>query len=183
MKKLLAALVLLLLITPTFGQEEERFTLEGKAKLITTWQSKSLKSVDAKLSSGDAIRIILIPQNDAASIQAYHKNLVADLGEIDYSDDLQDWVVKIYEYDFDRDGEKELIIAKSFDFSFLTVEVYRYSNGLATRVGNFNAQFTIILDKNNISFPIGSQGYVEEFFYRDGIFYEPVPHNPDNNDQ
>ena len=75
-------------------------------------------------------------------------------------------------------GNKEIIIASSPDFAALNVMIFKHGKGLYELVGNFGSMNEIILNKNVISLPMGSQGLGSEFCFRNGSFYELIYHDP-----
>ena len=182
MKQLTIIATAILFITSAFGQskEMERFTVKGTAKLIATWIGKTPNDASGTLTSGDKIQI-QARQNGVTVFTIHNnvgKNLVQARGE-----DIKDEIIKVYEYDFDSDGQKEIMAIYSSEFSVTTVEVFKYSGGLSERVGNFNAQFDIVLDKNTIYLPFGSQGLGNEYLFNSDSFYELVYHDPNKTDK
>jgi hypothetical protein len=176
MKTLIYIFTILLLSTTVYGQTEERFKVKGTAKLIATWTGKTLNDAYGSLTSGDKVSItrgqigiyVTVSHNNVG------KKLVAKGGE----DVLENTIIKVYEYDFDSDGQKEIIVIHSPEFSFVTVEVFKYSGGLVERIGNFNGQFDIMLDQNTIYLPYGSQGLYDGYLYKSGVFFELRYHDP-----
>lgn len=190
MKYLLFVTITTLLLKFSYAQKIEPFTVKGDAKLIATWNSKKtwdnraahglLKS-SGTLINGDKIQIGFAQSGFNVSVihSGEEKQLVQDMTPQDVKGREGDsTIVKVYQYDFGQDGEKEIIVVYSSFFSSTQVKVFRYSGGLAQLVGNFNAQFEIILDKNIIGLPIGSQGEVDEYIYRKGVFCSLVYHDP-----
>lgn len=179
MKKLTIFTTAFLFSIFAFGQtkEMERFTVKGTAKLIATWTGKTPNDASGTLTSGDKIQIQ--SRQIGVRVLAIHNNVGKQLVQAG-GEDIKDEIIKVYEYDFDTDGQKEIIVIHSSEFSVTTVEVFKYSGGLAERVGNFNAQFDIVLDKNTIYLPYGSQGLGDEYLFKSGAFFELVYHNPNN---
>lgn len=178
MKKLIIIWAIILFAITSFGQTEERFSVKGTAKLIVTWKGETPKDVSGILSSGDKISISM--RQVGIYVDVIHKNIGKQLVSAGGEDVLESTIIKVYEYDFDSDGQKEIIVIHSPEFSIAAIEVFKYSGGLSERVGNFNGQFDIVLDKNTIYLPIGSQGIGNEYLYKDGAFFELVFHDPDN---
>lgn len=181
MKKLIYLFAFFLISTITYGQTEERFKVKGTAKLIASWTGKTPNDASGTLASGDKVSIMA--RQIGIGVTVIHNNVGKQLVETGGEYDFEVTIIKVYEYDFDNDGQKELIVIHSPEFSLVTVEVFKYSEGLAERVGNFNGQFEIILDKNTIYLPYGSQGLGDEFLFKSGAFFELVYHNPDKKDK
>ncbi len=180
MKKLIPLFAFFLISTIAYGQTEERFKVKGTAKLIATWTGKNPNGASGKLSSGDKVSIMR--RQNGIGVSVIHNNVGKQLVKI-LENNLEVTIIKVYEYDFDKNGQKEIIVIHSPIFSFLTVEVFKYSGGRAERIGNFNGQFKIILDENNIYLPYGSQGLCNEYEFHSGAFFELIYHNPDNKDK
>mgnify|MGYP001255508056 CR=1 FL=1 len=176
MKKLIYIATIVFLATSAYGQTEELFKVKGAAKLISTWTSKTPNDTSGTLASGDKISFETI--QSSIIVRVIHNKFSKWL--VGLSD--ENAIVKVYEYDFDNDGQNEIIIIYSPGYTIVTIEVFRYSGGLAERVGNFAGQFEIVLDKNTISMPFGSQGIPDEYLYRDGVFYNLVQHDPNKID-
>jgi hypothetical protein len=167
-------LLSILILNKGFGQDKSRIFLKGNAKLLTTWSWKTEKSVSSLLASGDKLTVKMQAQL-GIEVLLTHKNIPKRLISIEESEELY---IQCFEYDFDGDGSKELIIASSPDFAALNVYVFKYSNGFSELVGNFGSTFEIILEKNVILLPLGSQGLGNEYCYRNGAFYELIYHDP-----
>jgi hypothetical protein len=104
-----------------------------------------------------------------------HNNSPKKLLTINESEDL---FIQCYEYDFDSDGNNEIIIASSSEIATLDVYVFKYIKGVSELVGSFASTNEIELNKNEIYLPMGSQGIGSIFGYRKGAFYEMIYHNP-----
>ncbi|MES2554968.1 MAG: hypothetical protein V4604_02400 [Bacteroidota bacterium] len=164
----------------SFALDGPPFEVIGGAKLIVSFNVEDeAASVKGKLSSGD--EIIISARQNTLSIQAIHHKMGKELLAIeDY--EAQSLLISVYEYDFDKDGEMELIVVDSPDYSIVNIHIFRYSNGLTELVGNLFGQFLISLEDNVISLPFGSQGLTDEYIYRSGAFYNLVYHDPENRD-
>jgi hypothetical protein len=158
----------------------EPFDVKGGAKLIAAWNSKQSKPIYGNLVNGDKVKIGL-PQSDGFKVSVIHnEEEIQLLQDAERKGDLpsDSTVVKVYQYDFGQDDDKEIMIVYSFYFSVTHVKVFRYSDGLAKLVGDFSGQIEVVLDKNIISLPYGSQGLTNEYIYRNGAFYELEYLNP-----
>jgi hypothetical protein len=176
MKTLLSIIFIVFLSIDGYSQANDRFIVKGSAKLIATWTGENLNDASGVLSSGD--KITITTRQVGIYITAFHKNVGKQLLATGGENELPNTIVKVYEYDFDGDGQQEIMIVHSPEFSIATVEVFNYSNGLSEKVGKFNGQFDIILEKNTIYLPYGSQGLGNEYIYKNRAFFELVYHNP-----
>ncbi|MDH4473674.1 MAG: hypothetical protein QE487_13780 [Fluviicola sp.] len=180
MKVILATIMVISYSFSAFAIDGTPFEVIGGAKLIATWNSDGESDlVKGKLSSGD--EIIISTKQSALVVQAIHKKLGKELVVIDdYSE--QSMMVSVYEYDFDKDGETELMVVDSPEFSIVNIHIFRYSNGLTELVGNLFGQFLISLEDDIISLPFGSQGLTDEYLYRNGSLFNLIYHDPLNRD-
>ena len=157
------------------------FEVTGGAKLIASWNPyDEVNTVSGKLSSGD--EIVISNWQNAITVKSVHNKIGNDIWamEVEEYDDLI--LINVYEYDFDKDGEMELMVVNSPDYWSSFIHVFRYSNGLKELVGDFIGQFLISLEDNVVSLPYGSQGLFNEYIYRNGAFYNLVYHDPASND-
>ncbi len=163
-----------LILNNAFCQDNTRINLTGSAKLLITWSWNTDKAVNCVLANGDKLTVKMQTQT-GIEVLLTHNNISKRLISIDESEELS---IKCYEYDFDNDGNKEIIIASSPDFAALNVMIFKHGKGLYELVGNFGSMNEIILNKNVISLPMGSQGLGSEFCFRNGSFYELIYHDP-----
>ncbi len=177
MQKLIIIVIVFLSSISSYGQKEERFELKGAAKLIATWTGELANDASGVLSCGDQISIST--RQIGIYVNVIHNNIWKELFTTGGEDILVSTIIKVYEYDFDSDGQNEIIVVNSPEYSLLTVEVFKYSGGLKERVGKFIGQFDIVLDKNTVFLPFGSQGMGAEYLYKNGSFFELIYHNPD----
>lgn len=153
---------------------------EEKPKLITIW-SESVsdgKKVVGKLTCRDEISVGFA--QTGVDVTIYHKKV----GNIITS--VEAGYVEVYEYDFDNDGQEEIMVfsAPSLDDFLLTVQVFRYSNGLLEKVGKFQELTKeFILKKNRFSYIFGGAFLrSRDYIYEDGSFFELVYHDPNAED-
>jgi hypothetical protein len=163
--------------------------VEGKAKQIAFWTPFDDSKASGVTSAKDKVRIAF--EQVTTYIRIYHKSVGKNLwsgsegyeyyfgggykeGELIPS-------ISVYEYDFDNDGQKELLVVEASDFMYNTVWIYKYTSGMSELVGEFYAQQKVILEKNRIILPVGSQGIFTEYIYENNSFYELKLHNPDVN--
>ncbi len=172
--KQIAIILSIFLLNSASGQDNSRIHLIGSADLLTTWSWKTDKTVTILLASSDKLTVKMQTQA-GIEVLLTHNSISKRLITINESEDL---FIQCFEYDFDSDGSKEIIIASSPDFAVLNVYVFKYSNGLNELVGSFGSTYEIILKKNVILLPLGSQGLGSEYCYREGVFYELIYHDP-----
>ena len=160
------------------AQTGERFTVRGATKLIATWSGKTQDDVSGTLVSGDEI-IIRIGEY-GVGVWTLHNDVLKELVSPAYGEgeDMGKVIVKAYEYDFDDDGQNEIIIIRSPDFALLTVEVFRYCSGLTERVLCLNGSCDVWFEKNSIRLPMGRYGIGNEYIFINDSFYELVFHDP-----
>ncbi|MFM1999323.1 MAG: hypothetical protein RL204_1270, partial [Bacteroidota bacterium] len=175
-KKLLSIIFIVFLSLVATSQVKERFTVKGSAKLIASWTGQNGKDASGVLSTGDKITINYI--KTGIYVTATHKNVAKQILALIGFEKVPSTEIKIYEYDFDSDGQQEIIIVHSPDLATSITEVFTYSNGLAKKVGKFNGEYDIILEKNSVSFPLESKGPTKEYIYKNSSFYELVYHDP-----
>lgn len=141
------------------------------AKLITSWTGETMTDAKGKLANGD--KITIIQRQIGFIVNIIQGNVVHFLTNDGSEEELEDFVVHVYEYDFDKDGVNEIIVATSPEFSIIKVEVFKYNaKGEVSIIGEFEGQFDIVLDKNSISLPFGSFGLGNEYTYSKGKFKE-----------
>ena len=182
MKKNIILIITFLTSLQSFSQIDlptDRFTVSGGAKLIASWTGKDMKDGIGKLSSGEKIEITTRQVGVFVSVQ--HKNSAKQIVATGDEESLTSTEVKVYEYDFDKDGVNEIMVVHSMEYSLVTVEVFRYQAGMSERVGNFTAQFEIALDGNSIYLPYGSFGLGDKYLYIDGAFFGLIYHDPNSN--
>ncbi len=90
---------------------------------------------------------------------------------------LKDGYYQICEHDFDDDKDPEILIAYQEGFNNLSVYIFKYfppqSNSYIDRqenigyIGKLSGQKNVILEKDRIKIPIGSQGWYDEFIFLD----------------
>jgi predicted small secreted protein len=149
----------------------------GSAKLIAEWSGETLTDGLGTLSSGDKVEITT--RQVGVFVSIYHKKMVKQIVATGGEEFVLSTVVKVYEYDFDKDGQQEIVVIHSPEYSIATVEVFRYQSGMVERVGKFNGQFDIVIDANTITLPYGSVGLGDTFIYLNGAFFGLVYHDPE----
>ncbi|HTA84194.1 MAG TPA: hypothetical protein VK783_14715 [Bacteroidia bacterium] len=181
MKKLFVAIFAILYFSHSFGQKVAPIIVNGKAKLIATWNSKtSKKAIKNLLDNGDTLIMKLWQTVYIAVKHGKEETEIERISELNEEGGLHSdsTVIEVYEYDFGDNGEKEIIVAYCSVFSLLHAQVFRQSGSLVKLIGNFSGQFEINLNKNIISFPIGSQGISNDYLYKDGAFFQLAYHDP-----
>lgn len=123
--------------------------------------------------NGFKFRIILDNYPVSLYLEDHDYEVFDDLGEIP-----PDHTIQATNYDFDNDGNDEVIIAIGDGFSQGKFWVFGYSsveNVSATNPMNLLLaayfQSSINLEDNVLMVPIGSQGLFEEYLYQNNKFY------------
>lgn len=148
------------------------------AELIASWYASDPDSnALGKVNSEDEVSIT-VHQNHI-NISKTHKNKTTRLVSV-YDEYLPNshTYVKVYAYDFDKDGQKEIVVFYSFETAVSVVEVFRYREDFTELVGKFNAQDVIYFEDNSLILPYGGQGLYSEYLYKDEVFYELKYHSP-----
>lgn len=166
----------LLLTLMGHGQETARFEVSSNAKLVSSWSGEDTQNASGTLANGD--KIIVTTNEVEILVELIHDEERTTLLVTGEQDAMETTELKVYEYDFDQNGDKELLVVDSPDFSLAYVKVYNLSDGTVELVGNFFGQFYIDLDNNILSLPIGSQGLADEYIYLGGVFYTLHYHDP-----
>jgi hypothetical protein len=148
----------------------ERFVFLGKQPvLVANWSREAMIDGKGKLFNGDSI--VINCRKDGAEVSVIHNNIPT---KIDYSGaeaEFENFIIHVCEYDFDKDGENEIIIVDSPESMFFVVFVFKKNaTNLFKMVGEFEGQIGVYLSKNRISLPIGSGGTGEEYLFIDGAF-------------
>lgn len=154
------------------------FSVEGDVELIASWYvSDPDSNALGKVNSEDEVSIA-VHQNQIG-ISLIHNNKSTKLESI-YDEHLPDstFEVEVYAYDFDKDGQKEIVVIYAPEMISTTVKVFKYLKGFTELVGNFSGQDRIIFKDNTIVLPYGGQGLYSEYLYKDEVFYELKYHSP-----
>ncbi|MEH7126580.1 DUF4359 domain-containing protein, partial [Bacillus sp. JJ1773] len=123
--------------------------------------------------NGFKFRIILDDYPVNLFLEDYDYEIFDDLGEIP-----QDYTIQASTYDFDNDGNEEVIITIGDGFPHGKFWVFGYSS--VKNVDEINPmrlllteyfQSKLILSDNVIMVPIGSQGLFEEYIFTNNKFY------------
>lgn len=99
----------------------------------------------------------------------------------DYGEITENYKIQATQYDFDDDRLGELIIAVGDGLTDLNVWVFSYTHvDNVKKINPFlqelatTGQSNVLLDKNEILFPYGSQGLFDSYKYVDQMFMKPV---------
>ncbi len=157
-----------------FGQEEDRIVVKGSPKFLSKWSWANDSPITSLLNSGDKLTIKLATQS-GIEVTTTFNNINKQLLILEEDENL---VISCYEYDFDKDGNKEIVVIVSPDYAILNIYVFKYSKGLSELIGNFGGQFEIIFEQDLMILPFGSQGLASEYIYRSGAFFELIYHDP-----
>ncbi|ASS48760.1 MAG: hypothetical protein A3D31_06550 [Candidatus Fluviicola riflensis] len=168
----------------TFALDGPPFEVIGGAKLIASLNIENEETLaKGTLSTGEEIiisngDILFSVKLNVSSMGSFP--LMSKLKSEDYGGNPL--LISVYEYDFDKDGEMELMVVHSAGDYFVELEIFRYEKEEPQLVGSLFGQFLISLEDNVISFPYGSQGLTDEYIYRNDAFYNLVYHDPKNRD-
>jgi hypothetical protein len=174
--KIIAITCSIVLSTNYYSQEFESFEVKGPVKLLGSWSDKANKVSEFGSSSGEKFKIYKGQQG--ITLQVITKTNGEILSQVDGSYGTTGRAIKIYEFDFDNDRDFEYIVVSAYSPIEIEVQVFKISKGLIKLIGNFKAQHDIVVSKNFILFPIGSQGDKWEYYFRNDAFYELNYHNP-----
>lgn len=172
MKKTTSTVLLFFVVTLFYGQKNELFKLTGPAKLLGSWESGQKVPITFTSSASDNFSIYMGQQGILLKVS--YKNTSELLATNEGSENCG---IKVYEFDFDNDKDNEIIIF-SYNSPNSVCQIYKISKGLVKIIGNFIPQFEVIVSKNFISFPYGSQGFSNDYFFRNDAFFELIYHNP-----
>jgi len=78
--------------------------------------------------------------------------------------------IEVALYDFNKDGNKEIIIARGFPGAILKVSVWSCVNGVTKHLGDFDGQSVCEFYKNKLILPYGFQGLFFEYSFTKGKF-------------
>jgi len=163
-------------VTDNFNEIFSNFELVGDAKLVASWHGGYSPKNDGVLS--DQSKISIKPSQTTMSVYiTSHQSKYRIFNEGD-GEALEDIGMEIYEYDFDNDKNKELVVVYSTEYSIVEIFIYRNQNGFTEKVAHFHAQFKMVLDKNTVIIPIGFQGLGREYIYLKNSFYKLNWHDP-----
>ncbi|WP_338792056.1 hypothetical protein [Bernardetia sp. MNP-M8] len=143
-------------ISSTFAQ-----SFFENSKPLIVWNSGSMAIKSVKLKNGGLLYV---------KFDGYGVNVIVTFGTNGYSvqnfQETNEWIkIEITEYDFDKDGNNELIIAYGDETqAMFNVLIYKISKLGVTEIGNIElGQFNCLLLKNKIILPFGSQGLFHEY--------------------
>lgn len=172
MKKITSTIALLFAMTIVYGQKNDLFKLTGPAKLLGSWGSGQKAPITFTSTAFDNFKIYQGQQGMMLTIS--YKNTSELLEQIE---GLDGGFIKVYEFDFDNDKDKEIIVF-SHDSGDAYCRIYKISKGLVKIIGNFKCQFEVVVSKSFISFPYGGQGLSNNFYFKNDAFFELIYHNP-----
>ena len=135
-------------------------------KPIIIYKSGENDHKSAKLKNGGTLSVkfkgFQVNVNVIYGKTAYNVDYFEETDECEF--------IEFAEYDFNKDGNSELVIAYGNDVQF-KVSVYQLLKNKIKHIGEFDdGQFDCILDKKSIQFPYGTQGLFTEYTYTNGMF-------------
>lgn len=187
MHKITLSLLLFFNSVLSFSQIVYRYEIERPANLVISSISfKNEEEISAKLSSGETVQIIKQHLHLKMIVKGKSNNEI--LKEVPYKagEKNQDEItlLELYEYDFDSDGEKELLVITSLDAnSFNSLEIYKHNAGFVKKVGNFSMGISASFDKNLLSVYSGIRDSHINFLYLDNQFWKLNWHNPNGEEE
>lgn len=171
MNKITLTLLFHFIILFFYGQKDNLCKLTGPAKLIGSCKSNQKFPKTFTSSTSDTFKFY----------QAHVSTLLAvtykNTSEILLQTDVENFLIEVYEFDFDNNSDKEIIVF-GYDSHDIFCKVYKTSKGLVKLIGNFKPQFEVIISKEFISFPYGGQGLSDDYYFKDDAFFELIYHDP-----
>lgn len=154
--KMKLTLIIFILVI-SFEQSFSQSFFKGSKPLLT-WMNGDSKAKTIKLKSSAALTIKY--SELLVHVQVIFGNQAFDVINIE---ETNEWTkLQITEYDFDKDGKNELVIAYG-DYGTMKVMVSKITKSDVVTIGSFDGQYECVVEKNKIWFPIGSQGLFEEY--------------------
>jgi hypothetical protein len=134
------------------------------------YKSGSTESTTLRLVNGETIVIRF--KQFTVDVVHLHKDFGEYLLNITESDD---WTrLQACEYDFDKDGVNEIIIAYGDCSINFEMAVFKRVNKEYKKIGDFSGQEYCSVNQNIITIPYGFQGLFFEYKFKDGKFIQTV---------
>ena len=139
------------------------------AKSLIIWNAGDNIPQSSKLKSGGMLRI----KSDGTQV-----NVQIVFGAkgyaVEYFEENGDWErMELTEYDFDKDGKNELVIAYGTPGELLfKISIYKINKSGAKEIGSFEGQSNCWFEKNKVKLPYGSQGLYWEYTLMNGRFMQ-----------
>lgn len=145
------------------------FFLGKQPVFVAKWGRETRKEGKGKLHNGDSVLIHYNQQGVEVSI--IKNKITQKIYSCEAEAEFEKFTISVYEYDFDRDGENEIIIVDSPEPMIFMVYVYKNSSiDVCKKVGEFEGQIGVYLNKNRISLPVGSGGTGDEYLFINRAF-------------
>lgn len=135
-------------------------------KPIIIYKSGENDHESAKLKNGGTLSVKF--KGFQVNVSVIYSKTAFNVDYFEETDECE--FIEFAEYDFNKDGNSELVIAYGNDVQF-KVSVYQLLKNKIKHIGEFDdGQFDCILDKKSIQFPYGTQGLFTEYTYTNGMF-------------
>lgn len=135
-------------------------------KSIIVYKSGDNDYKSAKLRNGGILSVKF--KGFQVNVDVIYGNTGLNITYFEETDECE--YIEFTEYDFNKDGDSELLIAYGNDVQF-KVSVYQLSRNKIKHIGEFDeGQFDCILEKRSILFPYGTQGLFTEYTFKNGVF-------------
>lgn len=171
-----------------FGQiKNDRYVINEPANLvISSLNFKNQDEIIGKLSSGETVKILKKYLQMKLIIQSnsdYEILKVID-DKVEENDIDQIPFLELYEYDFNADGNKELLVVTSPDAkSFNSLEIYKHNSIYVKKVGNISLGISATFDKNLMSIYSGARDSHINFLFLENRFWKLAWHNPEGKEE
>jgi hypothetical protein len=133
------------------------------------------------LDHPNGVLIVVIFRNHNTAVNILYASSF-EFGFDDFGELEEDFHIEATTYDFEKDGNPEIIVAVGDGLVQLAVNVFKYHPPASTEdasrwenwslLGNFTGQAKMILSDDAIVLPFGSQGLFEEFSWFKGKFVQ-----------
>ncbi|SCY98261.1 hypothetical protein [Flavobacterium caeni] len=161
-------LFLTFLLSNSISAQESRYNIDNSAKLILS--SSKLKNdieISSSLNSSEKISIRWKAMN-------YNIVLLNSKNEeyIKSFDDEKSNIVDIYEYDFDKDNNKELIIINSLSEGYGKIYILRRNGLFVKECGTIDLGIGITIDNSIFKVFTGVRDYSQDYIYLDNKIWK-----------
>lgn len=150
-------MLLFLLFAGTIGYSQSFFK---NTKTLVTWHTGDNVPQSSKLKNGGLLHVKFDGTQVNVQIVFGTKGY-----SVDYFEESADWeTMQLAEYDFDKDGKNELVIAYGIpDQLVFKIQIYKITKSGAREIGSFEGQSCCWFEKNKVKLPFGSEGLYWEY--------------------
>ena len=135
-------------------------------KPIIIYKSGDNDYKSAKLKNGGTLSVKF--KGFQVNVNVIYGKTGLNIAYFEETDDCE--FIEFTEYDFNKDGNRELVIAYGNDVQF-KVSVYQVLRNKIKHIGEFDdGQFDCYFENRSILFPYGTQGLFTEYTYKNGMF-------------